>query len=75
MSDASDTIHKRKSVAVYIDQLSAFIYNNPDGDCGKFSTCTSTTTNCTHSFKSYAIKSDFLTGKNICTGCDCKKVV
>lgn len=69
--DASDTTKKRKSKAVYIDQLNKYIAENPGGDCANFSTCISTTTNCIHYFPSYANKYTFFEGKNACTGCDC----
>jgi hypothetical protein len=67
--DASDTIRKNKSKAIYIDQLNKFIAQNPGGDCGNLSTCTSSINNCSHYFASYGIKYDFYTGKNACTEC------
>ena len=71
MADASNTTRKRKAEAIYIDQLNAFIRANPGGDCGKLSTCTSTISNCVHSFASFEVKYDFFTGKNACGDCTC----
>jgi len=70
--DASDTIKKRKTQAIYIDQLNKFVAANPRGDCGRLSTCTTNgTSSCVFTFPSYANKYDFYQGKNECTGCTC----
>lgn len=70
--DASDTIRKRKTQAVYIDQLNTFIAQNPAGDCAKLSTCnTASISSCVVKFPSYENKYDFFNGKNNCTGCAC----
>lgn len=68
--DSSDITKKRKTQAVYIDQLAKFIGKNPGGDCGKLSTCTGVSS-CVMTFPSYENKYDFFNGKNNCTGCAC----
>jgi hypothetical protein len=68
--DSSDITKKRKTQAIYIDQLATFIAKNPDGDCASLSTCAGVSS-CVMTFPSYENKYDFFNGQNNCTGCAC----
>ena len=71
--DASDTINKKKTQTIYIDQYNKFVAQNPGGDCAKLGTCAYTTSSCIKHYNSYQQKYDFLVGKKNCTGCLCDK--
>ena len=75
MGDASDTIKKNKSKAIYINQLNAFIAQNPKNSV--LSTCTTApaaTSTVTAIFATYDNKYSFFEGKNLCAGCTCPVV-
>jgi hypothetical protein len=75
MADASDTIKKNKAKAIYINQLNAFIAQNPGNSV--LSTCTTApapTSTCTAKFLTYDNKYSFFDGKNECAGCTCPVV-
>lgn len=75
MADASDTIKKNKSKAIYINQLNAFVAQNEKN--GVLSTCTTApaaTSTVTATFASYENKYSFFDGKNMCAGCTCPVV-
>lgn len=59
---------RRKAQVIYRDNFTRFVAKNPNGDCNKLSTCT-TTLNCPATFPTYEIKYAFSLGKEICTKC------
>jgi len=72
MGDASETIKKNKSKAIYVNQLSAFVAQNQTN--GVLSTCTTApaaTSTVTAVFVSFENKYSFFGGKNECAGCTC----
>ncbi len=68
--DASDTTIKRKAQAIYKDQYTKIVANNPSGDCTNINNC-QTTNNCNKTFPSYENKNTFFKGRDACTNCNC----
>lgn len=71
MSDASDTIKKRKEQAQYVDKLAQM--RKAKQACGEWSTCTTYVSACGLKFNSFEEKYNFFEGRNICIGCECPK--
>jgi hypothetical protein len=65
--DASDTIRKNKSRAIYVNQYAAFVAYNGGGDCSRLSTsCCYTASSCIKNFPSFENKYDYYYGMNVC---------
>jgi hypothetical protein len=72
MSDASDTIKKRRAQAIYINQINSFVAERATN--GVLSTCTTApaaTSTVTAKFQSFENKYLFFDGKNTCADCTC----
>ena len=64
--DASDITKKRKSIAIYKDNLQKFIAKNPAGDCANEGGTPCQTSNCVKTFPSYELKYEYYNGLNNC---------